>query len=319
MKLQKLQVLNLIAKTHKVTETAELLGLRQPTVTFHMQSLEKEAGAKLFEQSHGYVGLTEAGKALLHYAKDILFLMDEAQRTVDELGTLKRGRLIIGSSYVPATYLLPGVLLRFTDAFPHIRVELHVQPYRQLLDMLLRHEVDFGLGYTAEEALEDFVCRPIGTDELVAVYSPHSGLPVEGSLGLDQLRRHTLVQHGPDSSTRRIVEKWMARENISFDSRMDLDSIEAIKHVLFLSDHFSILSRLAVAREVERGELAAKSLPPKPLLREMNLVYLRNRYLSPAAQKFIEYVCSSLPPALDYGLVKKDMKKSVGTMQNAST
>ena len=75
--LMKLRVLEQLGKTHRINETADALNLRQPTVTFHMQSLEKEMDTKLFEQRHGYVGLTDAGTAFLHYAQEITGLMGE--------------------------------------------------------------------------------------------------------------------------------------------------------------------------------------------------------------------------------------------------
>lgn len=91
MNLLKFQIVELLDKHRKVTAVAEVLGLKQPTVTYHMKSLEQEYGVKLFEPRMDKVILTEAGRALLHYAGKINSLAAEARRTAQEYGTPGRG------------------------------------------------------------------------------------------------------------------------------------------------------------------------------------------------------------------------------------
>lgn len=296
--LMKLRVLEKLGQTHKINDTADALGLRQPTVTFHMQSLEKEAGTKLFEQKHGYVGLTDAGQAFLHYAREIIGLADEAQRTMGELNHLKRGKLVVGASYVPATYVLPPVLRHFLREYPQMRVQVHVHPFRSLLEMLARRELDFGLVYSAGEPLAEFTYRPVGVDELVAVCSPKCALAGKRAVTPALLSRCPLVQHGQDSSTRKFVEEWMKKEGVTSRVRLEVNSIESIKRILLRTDAYSVLSRLAVRDEVEAGTLRTQPLPGGPLRREMDLIYPHDRFLTPAAKKFIEFVIKRQPQCL---------------------
>lgn len=62
MNILKLRILMLIDKFHKATDVAEALQVKQPTVSFHMKSLEKEMGTSLFSLQQGRIMLTEAGK-----------------------------------------------------------------------------------------------------------------------------------------------------------------------------------------------------------------------------------------------------------------
>lgn len=290
--LMKLRVLEQLGKTHRINETADALNLRQPTVTFHMQSLEKEMHTKLFEQRHGYVGLTDAGLAFLHYAQKITGLMNEAQRIMEELDQLKRGTLTIGASYVPATYVLPDALTRFFDEYPQMQVRMHVCPFRSILESLSRHEVDFGVAYLTGELSEEYVCRPIGRDELVVVYSPQSSLARSGTITPEILSQGILIQHGPGSSTRQFAEKWLQKAGISSCVKLEIDSIETIKRMLQQMDAYSVLSRLAVHTEVAAGALMAQPLPLEPIYREMSLIFRNDRFLTPAAKKFIEFITS---------------------------
>ena len=78
MNLLKLQILVLLQKHKKVTAVAAELGLSQPTITFHMKSLEEEMGVALFQNRAGKTVLTEAGNALHNYAVKINILSPAA-------------------------------------------------------------------------------------------------------------------------------------------------------------------------------------------------------------------------------------------------
>ncbi|MEC3466110.1 LysR family transcriptional regulator, partial [Bacillus thuringiensis] len=62
MNLLKLEIVVLIKKYKKLTIVAEKLGVKQPTITFHIKSLEEELGVSLFELRSGRYFLTEAGE-----------------------------------------------------------------------------------------------------------------------------------------------------------------------------------------------------------------------------------------------------------------
>lgn len=47
--LLRLQIVELLDKHRKITAVADLLGLKQPTVSYHMKMLEQELGVRLFE------------------------------------------------------------------------------------------------------------------------------------------------------------------------------------------------------------------------------------------------------------------------------
>ena len=71
MSLLKMRIIVLLEKLKKVTAVADELGMKQPTISFHMRKLEEEWGASLFEMKTGKVILTQSGKLLHHYALQI--------------------------------------------------------------------------------------------------------------------------------------------------------------------------------------------------------------------------------------------------------
>jgi len=114
---------------------AALLGIRSGT----------QLRADLFEQVGKSVRLTEAGRVLDDYATRILALIDEARVAMDEVKGLLRGRLLLGATPTPGTYLLPALLGQFKEQDPQIEIVLRIRDTRRIQEMLLQHELHLGM------------------------------------------------------------------------------------------------------------------------------------------------------------------------------
>jgi DNA-binding transcriptional LysR family regulator len=83
--LQKLETFRVVAQTHNFTRAAAELGYSQSSVTGHIQALERELGAPLFER-HRFsrtVVLTRVGRRVLEYAGRLLSLAAEVRAAVE--------------------------------------------------------------------------------------------------------------------------------------------------------------------------------------------------------------------------------------------
>lgn len=286
----KLRIVELLAKHHKITAVADILELKQPTVTFHMKNMERDFGVKLFEARMGRVLLTDAGKALHHYAVKINELAEEAQRAIGEFDTLRKGELKIGASYVPATYLLPGMLHRFSAMYPGVKLSLCVKTAPVIQGMLERREIDLAL--LSANALEssDLRMEPVCEDELVLIFSPDHALASTSRPSPRQIAACYFVMHGSESSTRHLTERWLQEHGRQLPIGLELDSLEAIKQTVMLGEHVSFVSRLAVQSEVERGLLHTYSPPGSIFKRNIYMATHKHRYPSALLSRFTEYI-----------------------------
>ncbi|MHB1653344.1 MAG: LysR substrate-binding domain-containing protein [Desulfitobacteriaceae bacterium] len=289
MNLQQLKVLVLLAKHKKMTAVAEILNIKQPTVTFHMKKLEEVAGVPLFQQRYKHILLTDAGEALFHYASRIVAWAEEAEHVLSDYRHFKKGTVIIGASNTPATYLLPPMLGYMQDAYPMVQILLHVKNSPQILDMLNKFEIDFGIIAEYEVDHPDLIATPLADDEMGLVMHPGHRLAQSDQVPLDLLRSERFILREKGSASRRMSEEWAAANDFQFQIGMELGATEAIKQSIMSELGISILSRLAVAREVTEGKLAFRKIPPPSLSRHMYLVYNRNRFLTPIVQDFIHF------------------------------
>jgi DNA-binding transcriptional LysR family regulator len=85
-----------LAKHKNFTDAAKARYSTQPTLSKHIDSLEKDVGCALFDVSNGMVLLTPAGSLFLDYAQRLLDIYGEAKRKSVELS--KRPPVRIASS-----------------------------------------------------------------------------------------------------------------------------------------------------------------------------------------------------------------------------
>ncbi|WP_339798809.1 LysR family transcriptional regulator [Paenibacillus sp. FSL R5-0744] len=290
LNLIKLEIVELLNKHKKITTVADKLGLKQPTVTYHLKNLEQQLGEKLFESRLDKMILTESGKAFLHYATKINALAAEAERVVKEFSQAGRGTLKIGASYVPATYILPKILGLFGEQHPGITISLSVKPSPVIKEMLASHEIDLGILSTESFYLPDLHTQALCEDELVLVFSPSHEFASFSNLNPAMIASASFILHDKESSTRQLTDKWFEREGNEPRTYILLDSLEAIKQSLMSGKYVSFISRLAVEDEVARGRLLMRTIPDYNFQRHIYYSYNRDRHYSPLIGLFIDQI-----------------------------
>ncbi|WP_020618093.1 LysR family transcriptional regulator [Paenibacillus daejeonensis] len=181
MQFIKLDILVLLDRHKKITAVAGALGVKQPTVTFHMKSLEEQYGVPLFEMYGGKYELTRAGKALLHYARQIRSLGLEAGRVMAEQRTPERGTFHIGASYVAGTYLLPAWIHHFHETYPQVEVRLTIRTAPVIRQLLAERRIDLGFIAAQQAEADELYCEPLCEDRMVVAFAADH--PLAGGVG----------------------------------------------------------------------------------------------------------------------------------------
>ncbi|MEN8643840.1 LysR family transcriptional regulator [Bacillus toyonensis] len=290
MNLLKLEIVVLIKKYKKLTIVAEKLGVKQPTITFHIKSLEEELGVSLFELRSGRYFLTEAGEAFHHYACKIDALMKEARRVTQEFKDFHKGAITIGASYVPATYLLPEVVHQFQCEFPNIKITLMVKPAPEIRILLQNHEIDLGVISAApfdEPLLKQTNVMP---DTLVLAFSKEHHFAKKTNVSLQDIEKERILLHRNPSTTRDLLTQWTLAHNITFKSEIELDSLETMKQILKYGNGVAFISKLAIEQEIQRNELCYIPIPRFEFQRNIYTIHHEDRWNS----KIISFLLHSI-------------------------
>lgn len=265
--------------------------LTQPAISAQIAALEVSLKIKLFDRMGKKITLTESGHIALACAEDIGARLRQMQRELEDIGELNTGRLTIGASMVVGVYLLPEVLARFKQQYPRIELTVKVEPARQIVDRILRNEIDVAIiGEVARFAIDRIAFKPILQDELIVIAPPHHPLTEAGFISPGELAGMPFVLPARDSASGESIHDQIAAAGITLNSVIELGNTGAVKHAVEAGLGISIVSRLAVLRELQDGRLCSLRISGVTLERQIGLCWHHEKPFSRLTTAFISFI-----------------------------
>lgn len=292
MNLKQLEAFVQVSESGSFSKAAKELFLTQPTISAHISSLEKELNVRLFIRNTKEVSLSDDGKDLYRYAKQITDLEKAIEERFYMDSDDGKHFITIAASTIPAQYLLPKVLMCYRERYPKEQIKIMETDSSEVVTRVVDHMVDVGFTGTV---LEKKHCKyiPFYKDEL-AVIAPDTPeyriLKEQNRDDIDWIKRKPLILREEGSGTRKEAEKQLKNAGIFME---DLDIVasianqETIKKSVKQGMGITVLSRLAA--EDEDG-LLIFPIPGADEGRDINLVYNKNYQMTRSADRFIRIV-----------------------------
>lgn len=303
MNLKQLEAFTAIADEGSFSRAAKSLFLTQPTVSSHISSLEQELNVRLFVRNTKEVNLSEDGKILYGYAKQMISIQRQIEMAFDK--TRKEGShcIRIAASSVPAQYLLPQILQRFSQKYPEEQFKLMETDSAKVVEQVMNYNVDVGFtGTVFEKKYCEYI--PFYEDELVVI-TPNSEKfrnwkAAEKDFSGGNNGSRMWIQNEPvilreeGSGTRKEAERLLKSMGISMERLnivASMESSETIKRSVSRGIGISVLSRLAAEEELHEGKILDFSLGGSNKgSRNINIVYNKNFQMSALTERFLRVV-----------------------------
>jgi DNA-binding transcriptional LysR family regulator len=267
-----------VARRGNVSRAAEAIYVSQPTLTARLHALETELGEKLFVRTRQGMRLTDAGRAFLPYAERATQAVKEGREAIAELNSASAGHLVIASAPAVSTYLLPPLLERFAGAHPRVEVAVRTGHSEEVLQMVLKSEVQLGLGRDLRHHDIDLI--PFYEEELGLMVAPGHHFAERRSVTMADLSGEQLILFDRTSSYYELTQASFASAGLTPRSMFELDNIEATKKMVERRLGVALLPRTAVAVEVAAGTLRRVPISDGLPMRR-RLVVMRRRDLGP--------------------------------------
>ena len=296
MNLQQLNVFVLTVQTGKLSTVAELLKIKQPTVTFHLNWLQDKLGVKLFEQPQlkRWI-LTDAGEAFYHYAHQIIQLSEQAEQVMNDYKNNKRGKLQLGASQTTASYILPPYLAQFQKEHNRMYISLVVHKAPTILEEVKNYKLDLGVIAYGKLYDPELTIIPIMEDELVLIMHKDHPLRIKKNIKPFELSQYAFILHEKQAVSHTLAVKWMLENGIRLNIIMEIGSIQTIKEAVELNIGVAILPKLSVEKEIKEGRFFSQPLPNYVNERYIYLIYRKNQHFSPMMQDFLKFLKESFP------------------------
>jgi DNA-binding transcriptional LysR family regulator len=256
------------------SEAARATGLSQPAVTMQIQGLESDLGATLLERRYRKVELTEAGRALLPFARRVMTEIDDARAEIERLSDTVGGHLELAVSTTPGQYILPRLLGSFLRAYPDVSVSLRVYDSADVVARVEAGEAHLGMtGARIPGSKVEY--EEMGTDQLLMICPPGDALAGRRDVPLAEVAEHPFIVRESGSGTRMVFEQALRDGGIDpseLNVVMELGTSEAIVNAVEGGMGIGVVSHWMADKALALGTVAWVVAPGFPVARPFYVV-----------------------------------------------
>ncbi|NIA11081.1 MAG: LysR family transcriptional regulator, partial [Nitrospiraceae bacterium] len=205
MDIKQLEIVAKVAELRSFSKAAESLNISQPTVSMHIQNLERELKAKLFDRLGKKVIPTPEGKLLYRYALDIIGKRNEALRELTSFNKTFKTTVRILASNIPGEYLIPWVIQRTEKLIPNALMDVEILDTKKVIGLLEREIPDYDIGFVGGKvAKPKLEYKGIIEDELILIAPSYYK---KNDIDIETFKELPLIFRESDSGTRISTEK----------------------------------------------------------------------------------------------------------------
>lgn len=266
-----------VVESGSYVKAAKQLALSQPAVSQHIRQIEESLGVKIFEHAHNQITLTPEGEIVVKYARRMIALSNNLRTALkDEREKIRS--LTIGITHTAEGSSIIEALAAYINHFPDLNMKILTFTTDNLYTSLKNYELDFAFveGKTKDPSLSYLM---LDTDCLVLAVPPNHRLASQSMVTISQLKEETLILRLPHSNTRDLFEAALESHGLSladFNVSMEIDSIATIRDLICHGFGVSVLSKNACMNDVKKGKLSILSVENLSMIREINIVYLKD-------------------------------------------
>ncbi|NDI99583.1 LysR family transcriptional regulator [Flavobacterium sp. LaA7.5] len=283
--LHQLQVFLKVTQTKSITKAAEALYLTQPAVSIQLRNLQDQFDIPLTEVVGRQLYVTDFGEEIAKAAEAIL---NEVQainyKTLAYKGQLS-GRLKI-ASVSTGKYVMPYFLSGFLKEHPGIELSLDVTNKSKVVAGLEENLVDFALVSVLPAGMEVKKATLMQN----RLYLVGNEKPEKKNYTKDFMGEVPLIYREKGSATRMAMENFVDGSSLTITRRIELTSNEAVKQAVIAGLGFSVMPLIGIKNELHNGDLHIYPLKALPIKTTWNLVWLKSKKFSPAAEAYLDYL-----------------------------
>lgn len=289
--LKQLRALAAIVETGSLVAAAQRLNVTAPAISTQLKLLEANVGARLLERGDGQVTLTEPGRELLSAAQQIETTLGRCVRRVEALQAGLAGHVALG---VVSTgkYFAPRLVAQARKALPEVEIGLHIGNRSAIIAAIAEGRVDLAIMGRPPRS-PAVVAHPLGDHPHIFIASPDHPLAGVPEIAPDVLLEELFLMREQGSGTRILTERFLDQYGDGrLYERLEFSSNETIKQAVMGGLGIAMLSAHTVVAELEHGRLVRLDVPGTPIVRKWFVTYPETAPLTPAAERFVEFLLS---------------------------
>ena len=285
--LHQLQVFLKVCELRSITKAAEALHLTQPAVSIQLRNFQQQFDIPLTETLGRQLYVTDFGKEIAVAAA----LITDQVKVINQTLLAHRGQLtgtLKLSVVSTGKYVMPYFLAGFLRQHPGVELKMDVTNKSRVLEALEKNEVDFALvsvlprqpAVRKVELMKNKLFL-VGNSE-----QPYRKKEYDKKI----FETLPLIYRESGSGTRHVMERYIEKNRLPVQKKMELTSNEAVKQAVLAGLGYSIMPLIGIRQELNSGLLRIIPVKGFPIQSVWNLIWLNKKQHTPAAAAYLEFI-----------------------------
>lgn len=298
MELRQLEYFQMASRLKNITRAAERLRVSQPNITVAIKKLEAELGIQLFDRSQKQLSLTPEGAVFLARVEVALRNIQDAVLEVNDYKQLQKGTIKIGIPPMMGAYLFPRIFSSFQRRYSHLDVYLHEEGSVAIREQLERDELDFGI-IIIPDSSSNLQLLPMARSQIVCCVPEDSDLAARKAVTLQDIEERSLIMLKEGSFLRQTMLQKMKAADVTPNIVLESNQVVTILGLVA-----SGVGNAFLLEMIARDAPGIRAIPlATPVYVDVGLAWKRDRYISRAAQSFIEFSKDILSHQTDHAIL----------------
>ncbi|AZN41593.1 LysR family transcriptional regulator [Paenibacillus albus] len=286
MELTQLEYFLAVARMEHLTKASESLSVTQPALSHSISKLEAELGVPLFERKGRNLQINRYGTMFAERVEKILKEVERGKQEIEEYSNPNSGFIHLSYLNILGVDLIPHLIREYQQANPQITFKLSQGDKGLILVQIESGDSDIMITSEKPEG-ETFEWLPIVALPLYLVVSSDHPLANQESISLKEISGEPFVGLKQNCSLKDSLLARVHHMNFTLASTYDAEDLPTVAGFVSAGLGVSILPRTA---GLELKGLQWVKIQDKGWIWEVGLQYKKNRFLSPATQRFVSYL-----------------------------
>ncbi|EAZ94448.1 transcriptional regulator [Flavobacteria bacterium BAL38] len=285
--LNQLRIFLKVVQNQSVTKASEELHLTQPAVSIQLKNFQDQFEIPLTEVIGRKIYVTDFGKEIAEAAEQIL----QQVGTINYKTLAYKGQLF-GKIKIDIVstgkYIMPYFLSDFLKLHPGVELEMDVTNKNKVVKSLQQNEIDFALVSILPEKL-NVEKIDLMQNKLYFVGNMEEDFTSKKDMETI-LQKRPLLFREIGSGTRQTMERFIQKNAIKIEKKMELTSNEAVKQSILAGLGYSIMPLIGIRKEIQNKELQIIPLKGLPIKTNWSLIWVKGKNHNPAALAYLDYL-----------------------------
>ncbi len=289
MNTKNLETLMAIIETGSFQKAATRLDYTPSAVTSQIKQLENELSIKLFEKIGRKMELTQAGKDVLPFIKEILHNVEKLnnyKKDISEItGTL---RLVAPDSIF--IYNMQPIIKAILHTAPNIRLIVNSLPSHEINQAIVDGSADIGIDCDKGNFPASLVHKSLRSVAACLIASPFIDPKETDFITPHQRKRFAIIGNEPKANYQTALDEYLDSKDIVLRPFMKFQSIEAVKRSVMNDLGIAYVPKFSVEDELRNGSLIQLKTELDGKLYPSVCVYHKNKWLSSQMKMAIQII-----------------------------